>query len=141
MAEPIDQFRRVLAGAARAISRDSEVEVVFASFSPDLLRTLLDEKPAMTPIRFLLDTFYGVPAPLDPSTHPLNEFHGIPLDIVELHPQWMTDSQWEGVKSLGVEVVFWMFSATVETFAAIEQYEPDWVGTSEARLMVRWLEY
>jgi len=31
MAEPIDQFRRVLAGAARAIARDSEVEVVFAS--------------------------------------------------------------------------------------------------------------
>jgi cobaltochelatase CobT len=31
MAEPIDLFRRALAGAARAIARDSEVEVVFAS--------------------------------------------------------------------------------------------------------------
>ena len=31
MAERIDLFRRVLAGAARAIARDSEVEVVFAS--------------------------------------------------------------------------------------------------------------
>src|SRR3954466_9333529 len=31
MAERIDLFRRALAGAARAIARDSEVEVVFAS--------------------------------------------------------------------------------------------------------------
>lgn len=31
MAERIELFRRVLAGAARAISRDSEVEIVFAS--------------------------------------------------------------------------------------------------------------
>jgi len=33
MAEPIDLFRRALAGAARAIARDPEVEVVFASES------------------------------------------------------------------------------------------------------------
>src|ERR671916_3375272 len=31
MAERIDQFRRALAGAARAIAKDPEVEVVFAS--------------------------------------------------------------------------------------------------------------
>ena len=31
MAEPIDLFRRALAGAARAIARDPEVEVAFAS--------------------------------------------------------------------------------------------------------------
>ena len=34
MAEPIDLFRRALAGAARAIARDPEVEVVFASETP-----------------------------------------------------------------------------------------------------------
>src|SRR5438270_12482197 len=31
MAEKIDLFRRALAGASRAIARDSEVDVVFAS--------------------------------------------------------------------------------------------------------------
>nr|MBA2771938.1 cobaltochelatase subunit CobT [Sphingomonas sp.] len=31
MAERVDLFRRALAGAARAIARDPEVEVVFAS--------------------------------------------------------------------------------------------------------------
>jgi hypothetical protein len=127
--------------AQAAMVSGKSVEVVFASFEPDLLRAVIDNKPAATPIPWLLDTFYGIPAPLDPSTHPLNEFHGIPLDIVEIHPQWIHDAQWEGLQSLGVEIVFWMFSATVESFAAIQQYEPDWVGTSEARLMVRWLEY
>ena len=66
--------------------------------------------------------------------------HGIPIDIVEIHPQWIQDAQWEGLRSQGVQIVFCTFSATVETFPAIEQYEPDIVGTSEARLMVRWLE-
>jgi len=127
--------------AQAAMTSGKDIEVAFASFSPDILRTLIAEKPVMTPIPYLLDTFYGIPAPLDPSTHPLDEFTGIPLDIVEIHPQWLHDAQWEGLQSMGVEIVFWMFSATVETFAAIEQYEPDWVGTSEARLMVRWLEY
>src|SRR5690349_24145161 len=31
MAEKVDLFRRALAGAARAIARDAEVEVIFAS--------------------------------------------------------------------------------------------------------------
>ncbi|HSV16410.1 MAG TPA: hypothetical protein VLI90_19255, partial [Tepidisphaeraceae bacterium] len=31
MSEPIDLFRRVLAGASRAIAKDPDVEVVFAS--------------------------------------------------------------------------------------------------------------
>jgi len=44
------------------------------------------------------------------------------------------------VLSSNVELLFWMFSATTETFAAIEQYEPEMVVTSEARLMRRWLE-
>jgi hypothetical protein len=70
----------------------------------------------------------------------LNEFAGIPIDIVEIHPQWIHDAQYEGLRSLGVEIVFWTFSATVETFAAIEQYEPEAVGTSEAQLLVRWLD-
>jgi hypothetical protein len=33
-----------------------------------------------------------------------------------------------------------MFSTTVEHLAAIEQYEPKIVNTSEARLMRRWLD-
>ncbi len=116
------------------------IEFVFSSFSPAILRDVLARKPASTPIPFLLDTFYGIPAPLSSETQPLDDFAGIPLDIVEIHPHWIHDAQIEGLHSLGVEIVFWTFSATTETFNAIDQYEPDAVGTSEAQLMVRWLE-
>jgi hypothetical protein len=117
-----------------------EIEFVFSSFSPALLREIMVRKPPSTPIPFLLDTFYGIPKPLSGETQPLDDFAGIPLDIVEIHPHWIHDAQIEGLNSLGLEIVFWTFSATTETFNAIDQYEPDAVGTSEAQLMVRWLE-
>jgi len=126
--------------ATAAMTSGQDVELVFASFSPALLREVIARKPATTPIPYKLDTFYGIPKPLSGETVPLDHFAGIPIDIVEVHPQWIHDAQWEGLRSLGVEVVFWTFSATVETFAAIEQYEPEMVGTSEAGLLVRWLE-
>lgn len=126
--------------AAAAVANAREVEIVFASFNPDLLRELILHEPPDTPIPFLYDAFYGIPKPLDPQTQPLSDYSGIPIELVEIHPQWLHDAQWEGLLSEQVEVLFWTFSATVETFAAIEQYEPDWVGTSEANLMRRWLE-
>lgn len=126
--------------ATAAMTSGHDVEMVFASFNPALLREVIARQPSMLPIPYLLDTFFGIPKPLSSETHPLGEFAGIPLDIVEIHPQWIHTAQWEGLRSLGVEIVFWTFSATVETFAAIEQYEPEAVGTSEATLMVRWLE-
>jgi hypothetical protein len=53
----------------------------------------------------------------------------------------MLDGQYEAATSAGLDLVFWMFSATAETFAAIDRYEPAMVETSEARLMRGWLEY
>ncbi len=126
--------------ADAAMVSGQNVEVVFSSFSPDLLRQVIARTPPTTPIPYKLDTFFGIPKPLNSETSPLDKFAGIPLDIVEIHPQWIHDAQYEGLRSLGVEIVFWTFSASVETFAAIEQYEPVAVGTSEAQLLVRWLE-
>ena len=63
----------------------------------------------------------------------------MPLSSVEIHDQWIHDAQWEALRSMDVDIVFWMFSATSETFEAIEQYEPDKIVTSEARLIRRWL--
>jgi hypothetical protein len=132
-----DLYTRI---AAAAVANARDVEIVFASFNPDLLREMIARQPSDTPIPFLYDAFYGIPRPLDPQTQPLSDYAGIPIELVEIHPQWIHDAQWEGLLSLNVETLFWTFSATVETFAAIEQYEPDWVGTSEANLMRRWLE-
>jgi hypothetical protein len=126
--------------ANAAVANGREIEIVFSSFSPDLLRDLVAQAPASLPVPYLLDAFYGVPRPLDSETRPLGDYAGLPIDIVEIHPQWIHDAQFEGLLSQDVEVMFWMFSATVETFAAIEQYEPAMVVTSEANLMRRWLE-
>lgn len=125
--------------ADAAVANAREVEVVFASFAPELLRAVVARAPALLPLPYKLDAFYGIPRPLDSETRPLSDYAGLPIEIVEMHPQWIHDAQFEGVRSQGLEVMFWMFSATVETFAAIEQYEPEMVVTSEARLLRRWL--
>ena len=129
--------------ANAAVAAGANVEFVFASFNPDLLREVINQTPASTPIVYKFDAFYGIPHPLDSETRPLSDYHDLPISIVELHNQWLYDSQWEGLLSYDgkIETLFWMFSATEETFQAIEQYEPDMVDTSEARLMRRWLEH
>jgi hypothetical protein len=113
---------------------------VFASFEPALLREVLARAPSTTPLPYRFDAYYGIPRPLDSETRSLGDYAGLPISIVELHPQWIHDAQHEGLLSLGVDIGFWMFSATVETFAAIEQYEPALIVTSEATLMRRWLD-
>jgi cobaltochelatase CobT len=85
MAERIDQFRRALAGAARAIARDSEVEVGFASDSGSVSGKMarvpspgagLEPKlvaeargaadSAALRLRYHDDRIHAVQAPLDP---------------------------------------------------------------------------
>jgi hypothetical protein len=131
---------QTIATAAEDTGQTASVEFVFASFEPKLLAEVVAAEPASTPIEFKLDAFYGIPKPLDSETRPLSDYTGLPISIVEMHPQWIHDAQHEGLLSLDVEILFWMFSATTETFAAIEQYEPEMVVTSEANLMRRWLE-
>jgi hypothetical protein len=129
-----------IATAAETTGQTASVEFVFASFEPKLLAEVIATTPAATPINYKFDAFYGIPKPLDSETRPLSDYTGLPITIVEMHPQWIHDAQFEGLLSLDVEVLFWMFSATVETFQAIEQYEPEMVVTSEAQLMRRWLD-
>jgi hypothetical protein len=125
--------------ANAAVAAGQDVELVFSSFEPKLLSEVVAAAPAAPPIPYKLGAIYGIPKPLDSETRPLSDYAGIPISIVEMHPQWIHDAQHEGVLSSGVELQLWMFSATTETFAAIEQYEPQMVVTSEARLVRRWL--
>jgi hypothetical protein len=125
--------------AAAAVANARDVEIVVGSFAPDLLRALIARTPASTPIPYRFGATYGIPKPLDPQTHPLSDYEGLPISIVEMHPQWIHDAQYEGILSQDVDLMFWMFSATTETLQAIEQYEPKLVGTSEANFLRRWL--
>ena len=126
--------------ATAALANDREAVLFFSAFNPDLLRTVLAERPSDTPIPVKLGAFQGIPAPLDDQTRPLGDYAGIPLDLVELHAQWIYDAQYEAVRSLDVDLAVFMFSATAETFAVIEQYEPTMIVTNEARLIRRWLD-
>jgi hypothetical protein len=83
----------------------------------------------------------GIPLPLDGQTHSLDEYDAAGIDLVEMHPGWLLDGQFQAAKSADLDMVFWMFDATVEILAAIDRFEPAMVETSEARLMRGWLEY
>lgn len=136
--------------SAAAIANGRDVEISFSAFAPELLQELLDQKPPATPIPFRLGVLQGVPAPLDDQTRPLDDYRGLPIGIFEFHAQWMRDAQYEAftayrdahaTASDPVDLAFFMFTATVETFAAVEQYQPAMIVTSEARLFRRWLEH
>ncbi|MBA3462890.1 MAG: hypothetical protein H0T46_23240 [Deltaproteobacteria bacterium] len=123
-----------------AVANNRDVVVVFSSFEGALLREIMATAPFSRPIPHQYAGILGVPAPLDPQSQELSTYEGVPLSAFEIHDQWIHDAQWEALLSMDVEIVFWMFSATAETFEAIQQYEPDKLVTSEARLMRRWLD-
>jgi hypothetical protein len=126
--------------ATAAVANGRDIVVFFSAVNPDLLRAVITERPANTPVPVKFGAFQGVPAPLDNQTRPIGDYAGIPLDLVEMHAHWILDAQYEAVRSLGVDLGIFMFSATVETFAVIEQYEPTMIVTNEARLIRRWLD-
>jgi hypothetical protein len=118
-----------------------DVELIFTSFDPVLLAELAVE-PAVssrTTGRLIvkIGALQGIPKPLDPQTQALSDFG--PVDMIHTHPQWLRDGAWQAMRSLGVDVGFWMFQATTESLEAIELYLPDLVTTSEMRFMHRWL--
>lgn len=126
--------------ATAAVANDRDVVMIFEAFNPELLRAVLDATPGALPIPVEYSAIQGVPAPLDNQTRELGDYQGLPLSYVELHDQWILDAQYEAVRSLGAQIAMFMFSATAETFAVIEQYRPKLVYTSEATLMRRWLD-
>jgi hypothetical protein len=133
----------VLASGARA--GGVPLRVRFTSFSPDLLRAvgLALKNASFTnddAVSAGLGAIAGVLPPLDSGTIPIDQFDGdIGVDMVTVHAQWMRDAAYQAYRSRGWEIGFWMFSATPETYDAIELYEPKWVTTNEARTVSRWL--
>jgi hypothetical protein len=132
------QVYGVLADAA--VANDRDVRVLFEAFRPDLLRVMVAQTPASTPLPVRYGAILAIPRPLDSETRNLDEYAGVPIDIVEFHAQWILDGQYEAVRSMGLDIAVFMFSATSETFAVIEQYQPVLVVTNEAELMRRWLD-
>jgi hypothetical protein len=129
---------------ASALRADRRIVVIFDSFSPRVLNAILDGPrwPGKHPhenvsVRLSADFLDSTPSGL--ALQRLSEFPEV--DDVAFHAGWITDGAYQGFRSLGVDLTMWMFSATVETFAAIEKFEPDAVLTSEAELMRRWFAF
>ncbi len=126
--------------AQAALDRGIAIDFFFGSFGPEMLKEVIRQTPANVPFPPRYEAYYGVPRPLDSETRPLGDYAGVPITLVEMHSQWITDDAYEALLAADIDVGFFMFSATVEHFAAIEQYEPLIVNTNEALLMRRWLE-
>lgn len=123
-----------------AVANGRDVRVTMSAFAPELLRAVQAATPSSLPVPVRYEALQGLPAPLDTETRALADYDGLPIELVELHNQWITDAQLEAVDALGASMSLFMFDATVETFAAIRQYRPSAVVTSEAELVRRWIE-
>jgi hypothetical protein len=135
---------------ARELQRGADaagtnLEIIFSSFSPRLLSTLVS-RPSWPASRALGDhvklrvsALQGIPPPLDRQTVAISNF-GREVDMVMAHPHWVRDGAWEAYRSRNWDVAFWMFSGVVESLDAIEHYQPKWVTTSEAMFFLRWRE-
>lgn len=135
--------------AAAAVANDREVRVTISAFAPELLQAVLDQQPPLMPVPFRLGVVQGVPAPLDDQTRPLDDYRALPIGLFEFHAQWLLDAQYEAFASYRnaratpdapIDLALFMFTATVETFDAVDRYEPQMIVTNEARLFRRWLE-
>ena len=124
---------------AAAAAAGVELEVIADSTDDGLLRQIArDPRWGQLPRRRLSADF-GAPRPFTPDTPRLSDLAGVPLDVVEFHPGWSSEAQVEAFRSLGVELVLWMFSVTPEVLSWVTAYDPAYVNTGEVELMRRWL--
>lgn len=63
----------------------------------------------------------------------------VALDAIEYHPDVLTDGHREAYESLGLDLIQWSFTTSVEALDAIERHRPRWVLTNDAVLLRRWI--
>jgi hypothetical protein len=127
-----------------AVDSNNQIVVIFDSSAPKVLRALV-ERPrwpgrtasGLVQVRLSADFVDSTPSGL--AGQRLEEFPAV--DDVVFHAGWINDAHYQAFRSLDLDLTLWMFSATVETFDAVERFEPSAVLTSEAPLFRRWLEY
>ncbi|MBT8495765.1 MAG: hypothetical protein KJO07_22150 [Deltaproteobacteria bacterium] len=135
----LDAFDQIAAGAGDGAR---QVEVIFTSFEPRLLAALYQHPrwPRTGETVARLGLVRGIPRPLDNQTPSLADLTlDLPVTMVETHPDWTRDAEYDAFESAGWEVGMWMFTATAEILDSIERHEPDYVVTGEARLLRGWL--
>ena len=86
----------------------------------------------MQPSRFVILTGHL-------NDYPLSDLEGIPIDIAEIHPSWISDATLRALRSMNVEFTVWSFDLTAEILDGIERIEPAYVITGQGRSMRAWL--
>lgn len=137
----LDAVDSLIAGAE--LSR-VPLDITITSFEPDLLTAVRadprwDERPSPQ-VTLGLGGLQAIPPPLAADSQPIGVYGDVPLTSVSAHPHWLRRGELQALRDRGIEIGYWMFQAVPETFAAIERDEPDFVTTSEANLLRRWLE-
>lgn len=134
----------------RAVEYGRSLEVTFYSNNPRVLRALtanVDFPAGRWPsptgqITIKLGADFS-----DPTSFSLINFHtlgeltdDIALDTAIVHANWLNQAHYEAFESFGIDLAFWMFSANVEHFAAIDHFDGEYTVTSEALLVRQWAE-
>ena len=140
----LDELER-LEAAATASNRNLRVQ--FDSTEANLLAALSSDarwpgKRRGEQVEFGLSADFSDPTSTGLIENPkLNDYRGVDIDTVVVHPSWISHGHYQTFESAELEISMWMFAATAENFGAIDRLEPDYVVTGEAELMRRWLEY
>lgn len=124
--------------AEAAAATGHTLQTVFTSFDPALL-VALQQEGAKERADVRLAAILGIPPPLDGQTRSLDAFAEVDLDLVEAHPGWMQTASREVLRSAGVGLSYWMFSAGTDTLARIERDAPEHLVTNEAAFFDQWL--
>ena len=127
-----------------ALESNNAIVVIFDSSAPKVLETLVQRprwpgRTASGQVQVRLSADFVDSTPSELAFQRLEDFPAV--DDVVFHAGWINDAHYQAFRSLDLEMTLWMFSATVETFDAVERFEPRAVLTSEAPLFRRWLEY
>ncbi len=105
---------------------------IIESFEPDLLRELAtaDAQLAAT---------FSIPEPLGYS-HTLDDFTGVDLDVVDVHPRFTSPADRRIYDALGYDVALWVEGVDTELFDALSADPPIYVVAAEAVLVRGWLD-
>lgn len=123
-----------------ALTSGHHLEVVFDSYNPAMLRLLNARRPADEEFIWAkLSYDVGVPPPLTKDNYDVAKLD-VPVDVMEIHLSWITDTALRALRRRGIEISLWSFDLTRETLQQIESLEPRFALTGQAKTLRTWLD-
>jgi hypothetical protein len=126
-----------------AVTEATRVEFIVDSGSGQLLRALADHprwlaKRPGPAVRYRTAMDFLDPTPISFALQSLADFP--PVTDVVFHPNWVTQGQWQAIRSMGIDVTLWMCIGSDVTLSGIQRFEPRAVITNDVMFLRRWEE-